>query len=77
MSIGKPEPIISCHQPGDGSPVDDAACADGDNGIVTSNVNVNVESKSTDEQLVARIADGNKDVEAFLRAQLGMGNSFQ
>ena len=30
VSIGRPGPIMSSHQPGAGSSVDDAACADGD-----------------------------------------------
>ncbi len=30
VSIGRPGPIMSSHQPGAGSSVEDAACADGD-----------------------------------------------
>src|SRR5688500_13029131 len=30
VSIGRPGPIMSSHQPGAGSSVDDAACAEGD-----------------------------------------------
>ncbi len=46
-------------------------------GLATNNVNVSVEHKLTDVELVAKIAGPDVDLAVRLRAQLGTDNSFE